>query len=68
MFASILVFTTQKLNEKLFVLVSFSFKSSCETLKFQLWKNSKSVEHNVSPLGEGGDFETQINQVEQKLQ
>jgi hypothetical protein len=23
---------------------------------------------NVSPLGEGGDFETQINQVEQKLQ
>ncbi len=23
---------------------------------------------NVSPLGEGGDFETQINPVEQKLQ
>jgi hypothetical protein len=26
------------------------------------------VDANVSPLGEGGDFETQINQVEQKLQ
>ena len=30
--------------------------------------NVGGIEPNVLPLGEGGDFETQINQVEQKLQ
>ena len=31
-------------------------------------EKSQHIGANVSPLGEGGDFETQINQVEHKLQ
>ena len=31
-------------------------------------ENSQHIGANVSPLGEGGDFETQINHVEHKLQ
>ena len=54
-------FTNQRLNAKFFVFVSFDVQISFETWKFLLWEISNSIEPNVSPLGAGGDFETQIN-------